>query len=158
MGFGLLDLPKMPELKDAKSSKDFAPSEVNTREIRYLDKQKEKHRQIKIAELVANPVVRKAKKVVTEPWSKQKEQKARKEKRKAGKAFKREQKLAGNSTRDGGGGGAGGGGAGDGGGGAGDEDWDLDDLAKEARLAKKLKQGKITKAEYQKHLLEGLDF
>ena len=152
MGFGLLDLPKMPELKDAKNSKDFTPSEVNTREIRYLDKQKERHRQIKIAELAANPVERKAKKEKTEPWSKQKDQKARKEKRKAGKAFKRTQAAAGGGSSGGGAGGEGGGGASD------DEEWDLDDLAKEARLAKKLKQGKITKAEYQKHLLEGLDF
>ena len=34
-----------------------------------------------------------------------------------------------------------------------DEAWDEDDLATEARLAKKLKQGKISKAEYDKHLL-----
>jgi hypothetical protein len=39
-----------------------------------------------------------------------------------------------------------------------DEEWDADDLAKEARLAKQLKQGKITKAEYQKHLFGDDEF
>lgn len=32
------------------------------------------------------------------------------------------------------------------------ESWDVDDLAKEARLAKKLRQGKITKEEYEAEL------
>ena len=67
-------------------------------------------------------------------WSKQKEQKSRKEKRRARKAFDRDEKAraeaaAAAAAED-------------------DESWDQDELAADARLVKRLKQGKITKEEF----------
>ena len=68
-------------------------------------------------------------------WSKQKDQKARKEKRRAKKAY--DKKVKETNACD-------------------EEEWDVDDLASEARLAKKLKQGKITKAQYDQHLMQDM--
>ena len=68
-------------------------------------------------------------------WSKQKDQKARKEKRRAKKAY--DKKVKDTNACD-------------------EEEWDVDDLASEARLAKKLKQGKITKAQYDQHLMQDM--
>ena len=67
--------------------------------------------------------------------SKQKDRKAKKEKRRAKKDFDQKEKSAALIPEDA---------------------WDVDDLANEARMAKKLKQGKITKEEYDKHLMEGM--
>ena len=40
---------------------------------------------------------------------------------------------------------------------AAEDEWEPDDLAAEAKMAKRLKQGKITQAEYDAHLLAGID-
>ncbi|GFT61179.1 ATP-dependent RNA helicase DDX55 [Nephila pilipes] len=46
-GFALLRLPRMPELKN-KTTKSFIPMNVKYKEIPYLDKRKEKQRQIEL--------------------------------------------------------------------------------------------------------------
>ena len=72
-------------------------------------------------------------------WSKQAEQRSRREERRAKKAKRRAAKVDAAMAA------------------SADDEWAPDDLANEARMAKRLKQGKITRAEYDAHLLAGID-
>jgi ATP-dependent RNA helicase DDX55/SPB4 len=142
-GFGLLHLPSMPEIRGGAAVAGFVPDSMNHNKIPYQNKAKEKHRQEALAKGKAadekDPVFDKRRKgkESQEAWSKKKDQKARKEKRQARKAFAKNKALEAEDADT-----------------AGEDDWDEDDLAAEARAFKKLKQGKMTKAEYLKFNIE----
>lgn len=81
--FGLLKVPKMPELKNVCIEIDL-PDSVDLEKIPYLDKVREKAR---LKRLQAGPIVDKSQKdkiraSQTVSWAKKKEQKMKKEKRK----------------------------------------------------------------------------
>uniref|UniRef100_UPI00398ECF9C ATP-dependent RNA helicase DDX55 isoform X2 n=1 Tax=Pristiophorus japonicus TaxID=55135 RepID=UPI00398ECF9C len=125
-GFGLLKLPKMPELK-GKSFPGFIPEDIDTNSIRYRDKNREKQRQRMLAELQQERQQNEGKKkfVKNKPWSKQKTKRDKRKKQ----AAKRKQ---------------------DEGSDVGEED--MDELLNDTRLLKKLKKGKISEEEFEKQL------
>ncbi|GMH93983.1 hypothetical protein TrVE_jg11682 [Triparma verrucosa] len=132
--FCLLRLPKMPELKDSHSELSFkaAGPEVNIHGIKFKDKHREKARQARLAtELAAGG--KNAKQVKAEIKKAEKLQKQKKyiedQKAKGRNVNKKRGKNA--QIHD---------------------EWD--ELAKEERLHKKLRKGKITKEEY-KRLMRG---
>lgn len=145
-GFGLLHLPKMPELKDLDTSQ-FSPMSVNTEQIRFQDKRREKQRQEaltrkKLETAVENEMEKKekfAKRVQTESWSKKKDQKTRKEERAEKKQRKRNWQTTESTNND-----------------RNEDDKDFDDLLNEGRLLKKLKKGKITESEFCEKIKEDL--
>ncbi|KAK2185955.1 hypothetical protein NP493_218g04013 [Ridgeia piscesae] len=126
-GFGLLQLPKMPELK-GKQFPNFVPTNIDVNKIAFKDKAREKLRLEKLKafrETGEMPGSRKKQvKVQTVPWSKAKERKEKKKCRREGRQLRKKRKMA---ELD---------------------DDELEDLAKDARLVKKLKKGKITEAEF----------
>eukprot|EP00911_Craspedida_sp_UC1_P001465 UC1_evm2s1107 len=175
MGMAILHLPSMPELKGSKGSKaalGFVPSRIEPETIAYQDKTRE------AARLKRNEVDGGARKggsgsgsglgsgggrsgrsaassretssssspssssISTSSWSKQKDKKANRQKRKA----KRELAQALKAQRE-----AEAVVAGE----AAVEDWD--ELAKEARLMKKLKRGKISQTEFAAEVNEGAE-
>eukprot|EP00039_Didymoeca_costata_P024267 m.9814 g.9814 ORF g.9814 m.9814 type:complete len:613 (+) comp4139_c0_seq1:181-2019(+) len=142
--FGLLHLPSMPELKSLSLTGLFSESDVDVNTIPYKNKQQEKRR---LQLLASKPAAHEKKgserkrKMETIPWSKKKEQKEKKINKKmkktmAAKAKEEKRKSLQESV---------------------DDNWDFDELAREERLAKKMKKGKVSKEEYQAHLLAGLD-
>ncbi|XP_061553802.1 ATP-dependent RNA helicase DDX55 isoform X2 [Phycodurus eques] len=133
-GFALLRLPKMPELR-GKSFPDFQPAPLDTENIRYKDKQREKLRQKTLAELKLRRREgvddRAAKKPVrNQAWSKQKAKKDRRKKN----ATKR--KHAQSSD---------------------DEDENTEELLKDTRLLKKLKKGQICEEDFEREITGGAD-
>ncbi|XP_031555009.1 ATP-dependent RNA helicase DDX55-like [Actinia tenebrosa] len=125
-GFGLLRLPKMPELKDV-SIEGFTATDIDFDQIPYLEKIRERQRQTKLESLKdGDPKTkqnRKRKLGNESSWSKNKERSIRRAKRKARQEFKKKQKHKFDEN-------------------------DLDELAAEARLVKKLKTGKISKEDF----------
>lgn len=99
--WGLLNLPKMPELKEFKGDKmlGLGPEGVNWDSFAYMDKQKEKSRLAALAELKEKGEgARPSKKRAAAPgenstvaWSKQLEKKGEKERKRESKRIKREQ-------------------------------------------------------------------
>ena len=131
-GFGLLKLPVMPELKD--KTVEFEPVDVDVEKICYKDKNREKQRKRKLQEQqdskqgTTPQANTKRKKLGRDsvPWSKNKERKVKREKRKARREFLKKQRQKQRLDED-----------------------ELEDLAREARLVKKLKSGKISKEEFE---------
>ncbi|XP_002157158.1 ATP-dependent RNA helicase DDX55 [Hydra vulgaris] len=121
VSFGLLHLPKMPELKN-KDLKGFQALDINYADIPYKDKVKENQRKIK---LEANKDVVKVLHKKTVKWSKQKEKFQKKKERK--EKFERKRKL--NEEM---------------------EDDDVKELMREGRLLKKLKNKKISSSDFEK--------
>ena len=114
----------MPELKD--KSEDFEPVDVDVDKLYYKDKNREKQRKRMLQESSENgfyPTDSKKKKFRKEtvPWSKNKERKVKREKRKARREFFKTQRQKHQFDED-----------------------ELEDLARDARLVKKLKAGKIS--------------
>ncbi|KAK7693698.1 hypothetical protein QCA50_003269 [Cerrena zonata] len=148
--FGLLRLPRMPELKDVDTS-TWENAEVDWDNYAYLDKahetkrlaEAEKQKVITQAEIAKRKAARAEKKALNSAWSDKVVKKTEKEKRKEKKDRKRkwlktqEQQIEENAET--------GDGDGDEDGGAGD-DWD--ELAREERMAKKLKKGDITQGDF----------
>lgn len=125
----------MPELKD--KTVDFEPVDVDVEKIFYKDKNREKQRKRKLQEQQetsqdgshqTNPKKKKPGRDSV-PWSKNKERKAKREKRKARREFLKKQRHKQSFDED-----------------------ELEDLAREARLVKKLKSGKISKEEFDSQL------
>ncbi|XP_049593509.1 ATP-dependent RNA helicase DDX55 isoform X1 [Syngnathus scovelli] len=131
-GFALLRLPKMPELR-GKSFPDFQPAALDTDTIRFKDKQREKLRQKKLAELKLRRLdgdETKAKKSTSnQAWSKQK---AKKDRRKM-KAAKRKRAQGSDDERD------------------------MEELLKDTRLLKKLKKGQIREDDFERQLTGGAE-
>ena len=114
----------MPELKD--KSVDFEPVDVDVDKLYYKDKNREKQRKRMLQESSENgfdSMDSKKKKFRKEtvPWSKNKERKVKREKRKARREFFKTQRQKHQFDED-----------------------ELEDLARDARLVKKLKAGKIS--------------
>ncbi|XP_067910605.1 ATP-dependent RNA helicase DDX55 isoform X1 [Heterodontus francisci] len=125
-GFGLLKLPKMPELR-GKSFPGFIPENIDTNAIRYRDKNREKQRQRMLKQQQERqPNEGKKKFVKNKPWSKQK---TKRDKRKKQAAKRRRDE------------------------GSDMEDEDVDGLLNDTRLLKKLKKGKINEEEFEKQLM-----
>ncbi|XP_067557211.1 ATP-dependent RNA helicase DDX55 isoform X3 [Pseudorca crassidens] len=126
-GFGLLRMPKMPELR-GKQFPDFVPVDVSTDTIPFKDKIREKQRQKLLEqqrkEKTENEGRRKF--IKNKAWSKQKAKKEKKKKR--NEKRKREE-------------------------GSDIEDEDMEELLNDTSLLKKFKKGKITEEELEKGLL-----
>lgn len=115
----------MPELKDV-TVQGFSPVVMDYDKIPYQTKIREKQRQLKLqAQKDGNTKQKNNKRKASneQSWSKNKERALKRAKRKARRDFQRKQKHK-------------------------FDDNELDELADEARLVKKLKTGKITKSEF----------
>lgn len=126
VGFGLLTLPKMPELKRSKVD-FFQPAGVDLNEIAYKDKAREKIRQERLAayqETGVWPTDKKRKMKKTEAWSEKKAEKARKKEKKLVRTEQKERRKKKKRSAD-------------------EDQGDWDELAKDARLLKKFKKGKV---------------
>ncbi|XP_030625106.1 ATP-dependent RNA helicase DDX55 [Chanos chanos] len=126
-GFALLRMPKMPELR-GKTFPDFKEEIADTDSIRYKDKNREKHRQKMLAERRERPATVKKNFVKNKAWSKQKSKKEKKKKLAA------KRKLDEDSDMD---------------------DEDMKELLNDTRLLKKLKKGKISEDDFEKHVTSG---
>ena len=119
----------MPELRGL-DIKDFITTDVDIEMIPYKDKTREKERQKRLLEGEVDNGATPAKKKTrfskqSDAWSKKKERRRKKEKRKARREHQKRQQRH-----------------------VFDED-ELEELAKEANLLKKLKRGQITKQEFE---------
>lgn len=127
--FGLLRMPKMPELKDT-TVPDFTPVEVDFNAIPYKDKQREQSRQRKMQEYEQTgewPGM-KPRKRKTEAWSEQKDKKRRKQRKKELKEMRAKNRFTAEEQ---------------------------DEVNEDFRLLKKLQKGKINSSAFDKHF--GLD-
>ncbi|ELR18238.1 DEAD/DEAH box helicase domain containing protein [Acanthamoeba castellanii str. Neff] len=150
MAFSLLRLPSMPETRNKKVD-DFTPVEIELSAVPYTDKKKEKQRKIKLAKSLKEEAEKRAKVGKkgadvknSAPWSRNQLKKEKRDKRKMLKDNKRkrieEVRMGLNKNGDG-----------DDDDDDGEEDWkELENDLKEERLLKKLKRGKISKAEFEK--------
>ena len=133
MSYGLLKMPKMPELNNVDVS-DFVPCDVDLNSVKYKDKEREQSRQKKLqifSETGQWPGMKKKplKSKESVPWSKCKDQKLKRKTKKEKKALaeqKEEERLR--------------------------ELQDLDDLDEDERLYKKLKRRKISKEQYDAYI------
>ncbi|XP_077099847.1 ATP-dependent RNA helicase DDX55 [Siphateles boraxobius] len=125
-GFALLRLPKMPELK-GKTFPNFKPVTIDTDAIRFKDKNREKLRQKRLAEQKEKEKEKPLRKnfIKNKSWSKQKIKKDRKKKKTAKRKLDEESDA---------------------------EDEDLNELLSDTRLLKKLKKGKISEEDFDKHI------
>ncbi|XP_061764147.1 ATP-dependent RNA helicase DDX55 [Nerophis ophidion] len=123
-GFGLLRLPKMPELR-GKTFPDFPAAALDTETIRYKDKQREKLRQKMLVELKEKRETMEPKKKSqrNQAWSKQKAKKDRRKKN----AAKRKHEQCSDVDDD-----------------------DMKELLSDTRLLKKLKKGQICEEDFEK--------
>lgn len=135
-GFGLLKLPVMPELKD--KTVDFEPADVDVEKLYYKDKNREKQRKRKLKEQQDSnqdssiqTSSKKKKKFGNDSvaWSKNKEKRVKREKRRARREYLKKQRQKHSFDND-----------------------ELEDLAREASLVKKLKAGKISKEQFDSQL------
>lgn len=130
-----MKLPVMPELKD--KTVDFEPADVDVEKLYYKDKNRERERKRKLQEKqVSNqdsliPTNSKKKKFSNDSvaWSKTKEKKIKREKRRARREYMKKQRQKHSFDNN-----------------------ELEDLAYEARLVKKLKAGKISKEQFDSQL------
>lgn len=125
-GFGLLKLPRMPELK-GKLIQNFKPTDIDFNTIPYKDKEKEALRQKNLEQYKTTGVWPGKKKYnpAKVSWSKKKEKIKSKKERKAKFALKRKKSHQ-------------------------FSDDDLKELAEDTKLIKKFKKGHITKEEFDK--------
>ncbi|CAL1286821.1 unnamed protein product [Larinioides sclopetarius] len=126
-GYALLKLPKMPELKN-KIPPNFKAMDLKFDDIPYLDKHREKQRQVQLKEIRENPKNRKGMSKKKEEWLKMKRQKEKKllAKKRKRKGFEYSEQ-------------------------------DLEELERDARLVKKFKKGKISKEEFDAEFAPGSD-
>eukprot|EP00795_Rhopilema_esculentum_P015125 gene15125-6311_t len=126
-GFGLLHLPKMPEIKRGVID-GFQNTDVDINSIPYIDKTREKQRRLKLNEKEEKKDMNdKDFKHKDKSWSREREKKVKKQLRKEKKEnLKRKRGFAGHKF----------------------DDDDVDELNREVGLMKKLKKGKITKEEF----------
>uniref|UniRef100_A0A673K0S2 ATP-dependent RNA helicase n=1 Tax=Sinocyclocheilus rhinocerous TaxID=307959 RepID=A0A673K0S2_9TELE len=123
-GFGLIRLPKMPELR-GKTFPDFKQEAIDTDSIRFKDKNREKQRQKWLAEQKEKEMPLKKNFIKNKAWSKQKIKKDKKKKKAAKRKLDEESDV---------------------------DDEDLNELLNDTRLLKKLKKGKISEEDFDKHL------
>ncbi|XP_043190907.1 ATP-dependent RNA helicase DDX55-like isoform X1 [Amphibalanus amphitrite] len=125
---GLLQLPRMPELRTAEVT-NFTPADVDLNSVPYKNPEREAARQAKLAAYRETGAWPGAKPAKAKPWSeskaKRQEQKQKKQKRKEVKEEKKKKKRNREVDQD---------------------EWD--ELASEARALKKLKKGKMSKRQF----------
>ncbi|XP_029503356.1 ATP-dependent RNA helicase DDX55 [Oncorhynchus nerka] len=130
-GFALLRMPRMPELK-GKNFPDFIETTIDTDNIRYKDKQREKLRQKLLIELKEKREERaaapKRHNDKNKAWSRQKSRKDRR------------RKTAAKRNRDEG---------------SEMDDEDMKELLKDTRLLKRLKKGQISEEDFEKQVTAG---
>uniref|UniRef100_A0A8C7CU74 ATP-dependent RNA helicase n=1 Tax=Oncorhynchus kisutch TaxID=8019 RepID=A0A8C7CU74_ONCKI len=130
-GFALLRMPRMPELK-GKNFPDFIETTIDTDNIRYKDKQREKLRQKLLIELKEKREERaaapKRHNDKNKAWSRQKNRKDRR------------RKTAAKRNRDEG---------------SEMDDEDMKELLKDTRLLKRLKKGQISEEDFEKQVTAG---
>jgi len=133
MGFGLLRMPKMPELKD-KDMSSFINLEIDINAIPYANKQHELHRIEKLTKyqntgIWPNKCNYKCKRKETESWSESKKRKLEKQekrnKRKEKERLKKESSTISNKKKKR------------------INEEDIEELAKDIALIKKLKKNKV---------------
>eukprot|EP00164_Ancoracysta_twista_P012085 GFYU01018859.1.p1 GENE.GFYU01018859.1~~GFYU01018859.1.p1 ORF type:complete len:704 (+),score=203.94 GFYU01018859.1:145-2256(+) len=126
-GFGLLKMPRMPELKGKRV--EFDAVKVDVTKIPYLDKVREKGRLVRLAESQRLAALEEAA-----------EEKRRKRKAEAMEESSDEEESEPEAEEE-----------------SEESEGDADDNANELRLLKKLKQGKITQAEFDAQVKDDLD-
>ena len=128
--FGLLRMPKMPELKGIRIT-NFTEERMDMNSVAYKDKEKEKERQEKLAvfrETGEWPGMKK-RPVQNIPWSKNKAVLEKRREKKRRRAEKRAVTATDDCDKD-------------------EEDNEMDDFASDYKLMKKLKKGKISQDEF----------
>lgn len=123
--FGLLKMPKMPELNGV-DVKNFEALEIDFNSVRYKDKQLEKSRQKKLSTYQATgkwPGLKQPK-AKSESWSKQKDLAQKKKKRKMKQENKKRHRLT---------------------------EEEMEELDDDYRMLKKRKKNKISQKEFDKH-------
>lgn len=129
--YGLLRMPRMPELKHHHVT-NFKPDPIDVNTIKYADKGRETERQGKMAEYASTgkwPGLEKKKlkkPPSSVPWSNKVEQKEKRRDKKAAKAAKRKAKTEQTTKEDGG----------------------DDDFAEEYRLMKRIRSGKARSEDF----------
>jgi len=127
--YGLLKMPRMPELKTLKIE-NFTPEEVDVKAIGYTDKARETDRQAKMVvhqETGTWPGQEKKKRVNTVPWSNKLEIKDKRRNKKQRRAEKRAMKTDDEKK---------------------EENADEDDFEAEYRIIKKIKAGKLKSSDF----------
>ncbi|XP_068226782.1 ATP-dependent RNA helicase DDX55 [Palaemon carinicauda] len=131
MSYGLLKMPKMPELKGV-TLKNFEAMEIDLNSVRYKDKELEKNRQSKLKEFRETgkwPGLKQAPKTQTTPWSEQKDKALKKKKRREKNEKKRNRNRL---TEE-----------------------EMEELDEDYRMLKRRRKGKVSDAEFDKHF--GMD-
>ncbi|KAG0166339.1 ATP-dependent rRNA helicase spb4 [Apophysomyces sp. BC1034] len=136
-GFGLLKLPKMPELKDQKDIA-FVAEDMDWDSYKYTDKNREAKRQREMQQEQQAKPVRDPKVKKPTAWSDKQDAKVRKQERKTKRdrkkeAIKRKQDEVEAQEEE-------------------DDDWD--ELAAEERMAKKVRKGQMDRKDFDKMFLE----
>ncbi|KAI7858548.1 P-loop containing nucleoside triphosphate hydrolase protein [Circinella umbellata] len=146
MGYGLLKLPKMPELRDAKEV-TFTPEEnMDWDKYKYMDKNREAKRQ---REIKARPQQKpQTVKPKNEAWSKKTDAKVRKVERRTKKDRKKEflKKRKQEEVQDD-----------DNNNNADNDEDDWEELAKEERMAKKVKRGRMNQEKFDEMFAGDMD-
>ncbi|KAI9307414.1 P-loop containing nucleoside triphosphate hydrolase protein [Cunninghamella echinulata] len=147
-GYGLLKLPIMPEIKNSKSI-TFEEEPMDWDNYAYTEKNRELKRKREMQERASKPQKQpknQEKPKKSAPWSQKTEAKNKKMDRKVKKERKNEylkrtqEEMNANKN-----------------GGDGDDEDDWDELAKEERLAKKVRKGKLSKKQFNDMVDEDLD-
>ena len=130
---GLLKLPKMPELKNAKVTGFINDKPIDFNDIKYKDKQKETSRQKKLIVYreTGNWPGMKPKPMGSKAWSEKLDAKDKRAARKRKKQLKVKAQNDNKSNED---------------------DEDSDDLEDDFKLLKKLKKGKVSQEEFDKRI------
>eukprot|EP00049_Salpingoeca_infusionum_P027529 m.33014 g.33014 ORF g.33014 m.33014 type:complete len:618 (+) comp9567_c0_seq1:50-1903(+) len=142
VGYGLLHLPVMPEIRKSKFAKQFVSSPIKPDSIKFKDKAREKQRRLnakRSAEKAAAAGEAKQKGKLSKQkqrekngaWSKQALAKQKKEKKQHQQTKTERAAIRESLTKI-----------------LNDKEWDEEELAREARLLKKLKRGKISRKQY----------
>jgi len=139
MAFALLQLPSMPEIRGKKID-GFDPVEIDLDKVPFIDKTKEKQRQVKLkkeAEKRQQNEGRNKRKASelknSAPWSRNQAKKEKRDKRRTLKENKRKKIVESKTIEEE------------------EDEWqELENDLKEERLMKKLKRGKISRTEFEK--------
>ena len=129
----------MPELK-GRTVESFSPTDIEVDNIPYQDKGREKQRKKRLQEQQEGSIAtltgkKRRFRKESVPWSKSKERDVKREKRKARREYLRQQRKQKHTFND-------------------DE---LEELAQDAKLVKKMKRRKISKEDFQAHFMENAE-
>jgi len=133
--YGLLKMPRMPELKSIKIA-NFEADDIDQKDIKYADKGRETERQVKMVEYEKTGVwpgnQDKKRRIKTVPWSRKLEEKAMRKEKKEARMEKKRKKIASQAEREK----------------KSKEKEEMDDFEAEYKLLKKIKSGKVSSKEF----------